>query len=222
MTDENDALGQWLAYIRSAEQSHIDLAGKAWQADNGAIFPADLIVVGALQRSLGLIEGFTSLVEQNNDVCAIPLLRLQIDTVLRLYASTLFPSGGGILEEMLADTPLYRVKAPNGEKLTDGYLCKLAATHFPWLPDAYKRTSATVHMSRPALMSSLREHGDDRTFTILIGSAERQRWSDAEKRMAVQLFAQATEAVCQLVDSWIDTKEARAAERTAARPPDEI
>ena len=180
-------------------------------AGDGVILPPDLIANGALQRTLALIDGFAAMVDMDNDVCAVPLLRLQIDTVLRLLAAAKFPDSAKLLEAMLAGTPLHRLRAPEGRVLTDQYLCELAAPHFPWLPWAYTKTSGAVHLSGPAVLSGVAEDETGGPLASTIGRASRRRWSAAERVAAVELFIKATEAIGSLVEDWARTKEARAA-----------
>ena len=47
------------------------------------------VLVSIANRSFGLINGFSVMVQRRNAVCAYPLLRLQLDNALRLHASEL-------------------------------------------------------------------------------------------------------------------------------------
>ncbi len=52
-------------------------------ADNGAIFPVDLVANGAVKRSGSQSSALRMLVESWNLLCARALVRMQIDTALR-------------------------------------------------------------------------------------------------------------------------------------------
>src|SRR5277367_1434699 len=47
---------------------------------------ADFFGMGIGRRTLALSSGFRSMVEQRNSLCALPIVRMQLDTALRLYA----------------------------------------------------------------------------------------------------------------------------------------
>jgi hypothetical protein len=50
----------------------------------------DLVLLGIIHRSIKINEGFIFLIDKWNLLCAAPMIRLQIDTLLRLsYLSTL-------------------------------------------------------------------------------------------------------------------------------------
>jgi hypothetical protein len=91
--------------IRDSENDHIKLLSSVLQADDGALCPADLIVVGVVQRSLMLINGFLSLLRSGNYICAGAILRMQLDNILRLYAASLFPSGRLYMPEVIVGLP---------------------------------------------------------------------------------------------------------------------
>src|SRR5436309_1171588 len=69
------------------EQSHV---GKQMlEAHNRALYMFDLLAIAALNRSAGLCSGFRQLIRSRNFICAAPLIRLQIDNALRLYAGSI-------------------------------------------------------------------------------------------------------------------------------------
>jgi hypothetical protein len=205
-----------ITQIRSREKQHVELLHAVFKADADAIFPADLIVAGAIQRSLMLCKGFLTLLRAKNGLCAGAVLRLQVDNILRLYASSLFPSGSDTLLAILEDWPLSRLKAPDGKPLTDRELCNRVAAIYPWVPSVFKHTSAFVHFSRPAVMSALTSVSDDRRFTLSIGSRVGRPWRPSERLEAAQAFDAATKAVLEMVYAWGHAK-ARVA-RKRARP----
>ena len=61
---------------------------KALAARDGALFLVDLIIVGAVKRSLSLGHGLIAMVKTKNMTCARAIVRMQIDTVSRLLAYT--------------------------------------------------------------------------------------------------------------------------------------
>jgi hypothetical protein len=75
-----------IAHLRASKTAHLETLKQATLADDSALFAADIIMYGVAQRSLMLIDGFAMMVEQSNHVCGIPLLRLQLDNLMRFHA----------------------------------------------------------------------------------------------------------------------------------------
>jgi len=199
--------------IRNRERDHLNLLAAVLSADKGALFPADVIVTGAVQRSLMVTKGFLSMLRSGNYLCAGALLRLQLDNILRLYAASLFPSGSETLRAFLEDRPLSRLKAPDGKPLTDKELTTRVGKIYPWLPPVYEKTSGYIHFSRSAIMSPITGMSKSGGFRIDVGRRQGRRWKPEERLEAAQAFDEATKAVLQMVYSWGYTKTAVAARR---------
>ena len=155
--------------IRAREKEHVKLLAAVLRADEGKLYPADLIATGAVQRSLMLLKGFLAMLRSGNYLCAGALLRMQLDTMIRLYAASLFPSGSNTLMAFLKDRPLSRLKAPDGKPLTDRELVIRVGKIYPWVPRVYKQTSGFVHFSGPAVMSAITDVSGDRSVQIAVG-----------------------------------------------------
>ena len=133
-------------HLHAGEEQHLKLLGEILLADGGRLFGVDLVVCAVLQRSLCLISGFCMLIEQRNLLCAAPLLRLQVDSLIRLYACWLVKDPHSIATHLLQDRPLNKVKSRDNQLLTDKYLWTKAAEHYPWVGDVYKATSGFIHL----------------------------------------------------------------------------
>jgi hypothetical protein len=208
------ALAAVVGRIRAREKDHLTLLHAVLQADDGAIFANDLIASGATQRSLMLMKGFLSMLRSGNYLCAGALLRMQIDTLLRLQAAALFPSGHDALQAFLEDRPLHKLKTPDGVRLTEQELCKRVAKRYEWVPRVYARTSGFVHFSGPSVLSVMPRVLGDRTISISVGSRFGRRWKPEERLEAAEAFEAATKAVLEMIYSWGHTKAAVAARRT--------
>lgn len=61
--------------------------GEQLSAISNNIETFDFLLIGALNRTINISKAYTTLIRDNNFIAAAPLIRLNIDTLLRLYAS---------------------------------------------------------------------------------------------------------------------------------------
>lgn len=199
-----DTVAGGLAHLRASEEAHVKLGHAAISADGGSMFSPDLVLMGMLQRSLSLIDGFTMLVEAGNPTAAIPLLRLQVDNALRFYACSIAKDYNEVLVALLAGKPLMKVKSVEGRPMTDGYLVERISEHWSWVARVYKETSGFVHLSTPGVLSGVVDVSDDdaRKVSFFIGKGAGRPWREKEKKEAVDAMVHATDIILQLVADW--------------------
>ncbi len=58
----------------------------ALSADNANLFTTDIFMMGAVNRSLALSAGFIDLIKKSNYLCAAALVRMHLETTLKIYA----------------------------------------------------------------------------------------------------------------------------------------
>lgn len=174
-------------------------------ADSGAIYPVDLLAVAVLNRSCGLSDGFFDLMQKRNFIAAAPLLRLQIDNILRFYATWLVDNPHKLATNVLAGVSMRDVKDRDGKKLTDGYLIEKLSERYPWMKEVYKSTSGFIHLSDKLVLAPFHEVEKDRQATMSIGSSS-AHLPESSFIEAVLSFSEATKGVFFWINSWIYTK----------------
>jgi hypothetical protein len=133
---------------------HLDLTGRVIEVDDGRLYLPDLLIVSMMQRSYGLVEAVIDCVDAFNLVAAAPLLRMQLDTMVRASYSAHAPLADDVVRALLDGTEFQKMKDAEGQRLTDRRLVELATPHHPWLPAVYKETSGWVHLSINHLRST--------------------------------------------------------------------
>ena len=220
------AISQSLRSLAEYREQHLQLLAEILMADGANLFHVDLVVMAAMHRSMALIDGFTTLVQQRNALAAIPLIRMQIDSIIRTYACWTVEKPSVVAEAMLDDKPLNTIKSRTGQPLTDAYLYQAAAEHYPWIPAAYRQISGFVHLSGRHITAPMHT-GEPRTGHFTVNVSSPQGWSDVDVIGAIGTFAEATRCLLHLCWSWLKTKEMGrlSVEERAARlgvpPPDE-
>lgn len=204
-----------IAHLRSSYKEHLRLLQEILGADRGNLFGVDLVIIAVIQRSLSLIDGFTVMVERRNVLCAAPLLRLQLDSVMRLYACCLVDDPHSIALRLLEGHPLSKAKSKDGHALTDKYLHGEVSKLYPWASRVYTATSSFVHLSMPHMLAPVTALDDsERSMNIAVGMRGRE-WKETEMLEALEGFIEATTSLLHLCYSWLVTKKKAAEDRVA-------
>lgn len=125
----------------------------------------DTFVNAILHRISAINDAFNELTTDNfNYIGAVPLIRLQIDTLLYCYAGTLVQDFEVFLECFLSGRKWSMLKDVEGNELSEKYLLqKLSETYnSEGLTKVYKETSNFIHLSCSHLFMTLmiNEKGD--------------------------------------------------------------
>ncbi len=202
-------------------QEHVEVAQLCMEADGGNIHTPDLWINAGIRRSMQVQDGFTEMVRARNISCAGALLRVQIDTALRLFVCTLM-NADDFTAAALKGERLNRLKDRNGESLTDKYLVdelSKLTPGFAWVSHVYHRTSGFIHMSGTHMLVMAEvgaEVGEDMAVTFEINLSD-DRWPEGEMAIAVDRFSDATDIVLWLVRTWLDQKSEYPAIRQAGQ-----
>jgi hypothetical protein len=164
---------QLLTEIDNKSKAIINM-GKQLTAITTNMETFDFLLIAALNRTVNISKAYTTLIRDNNFIAAAPLVRINIDTLLRLYASIIsefdrntFASkvmGGEIIKKMKLNG--------TGIKLDDRtlYLELSKIEGMEWLTDIYKAGSSFVHLEKSHIFSSLKIADDkERIVNMTIG-----------------------------------------------------
>jgi hypothetical protein len=196
-----------LAGLRALNKTFLDAGLRMSAAYDGAVYPMDILATGALNRTLALLSGFCLMIEERNLICAGALLRLQLDTALRFYASFRVDKPHEFALQVLGGTPVSKMKDSAGNRLTDHFLVTCLAADYEWLPRVYRETSGYVHLSEKHLLApySPDPDGQDRVVQVRV-SAEDKPLPDALYVEAIEAFAASAAVFYRYLDGWIFTK----------------
>ncbi len=160
---------------------------------------ADFFIFGALRRTLAQARGFRDLIEARNFPCAAAILRLQIDTAMRINALSLVDDPDTTCKAVLDGEQFNRLKDRDGKKMSDAYLREKLATDHAWISPVYERTSDFVHLSgRHFEVSIARTDDETRTAYFQISGHDPQR-PDETYFEAVDTFFEATKLAGMLM-----------------------
>ena len=145
--------------------------GKQLSAISDKVDLFDWIIIAALNRTVNINKAYTTLIRDNNFIAAAPLVRINIDTLLRLYASIIseydrntFASkviGGELIKKM----KLRGTKKPLTDKTLHEELSKVE--DMEWVSQIYEAGSSFVHFDKTHFISSRFVSDDDSTLMYM-------------------------------------------------------
>jgi hypothetical protein len=160
---------------------------------------ADFFIIGALRRTLAQARGFRDLIDARNFPCAAAILRLQLDTAMRVNALSIIDDVDAACKSVLDGKQFNRLKDRDGNKLSDAHIRKTLAQTHPWINPVYARTSDFVHLSGKHFEVSIARTDDEtRTAYFQISGHDPQR-SEETYFEAVDTFFEATKLAGMLL-----------------------
>jgi hypothetical protein len=159
MSEKEKLLKEKLSYLNLLIQDHY---GILQNAGIEYLETQDVLFFAVYKRSLSLIAGFTQLIEARNFICAAPLVRLQVDNLIRLRAGFVVEDINEFVFGMLQGKKISQMQDKNGQKMTDYNLQKLLSEEYPWLQDIYKQTSGYIHLSEQHYLNIVQKESEDK------------------------------------------------------------
>lgn len=115
----------------------------------------EFFILGAVKRTSSLAEGFCAMVETKNTLSAAALLRLQIDTAMRVHGLSLVEDAEAAGEALMAGQQFNRLISRDGKRLRDAFLHECLSKKHPWVSKAYLDASSYVHLSGDHMKTSI-------------------------------------------------------------------
>lgn len=205
------SLEQRLDEIERLEKELIREVGAQLQS-NSDIYVGDFFVIGAIRRTLAQARGFRSLIEAKNFPCAAGILRMQLDTAMRMNGFRLAPNRESMAKDILDGAKMNSFKDAGGKKFQDAHLRDLLARDHPWITKVYEETSAFVHLSGKHFYNAIQKvDGDTRIIRFAISGDDPARPDDAYFEI-VDAFFEATQMASQLLLGYIVSRRMDTAE----------
>lgn len=123
---------------------------------NTSLTYASLLGMGVSRRALALSSGFRAMVEQRNSLCAIPIVRMQLDTAVRFYAGFFVVDHQQFCRDVLGGKQINKMMSDEKKPMQDKYLVERVAKRNPWMIDVYKKTSGYIHFSHHHIREAIR------------------------------------------------------------------
>jgi hypothetical protein len=170
--------------------------------------PVEVIIATALQRSRDLVAGYFALIKQRNLTSASAVIRMQLDSVMRVNACFLVDDPLKIWGALKSGKSWIKVKDRDGKELTDNYMSKKLSEKFPWAASLYEKMCAYVHLSTGHLKAAT--EGEEFLGMRIFHGAPGMRATDDDLIENIKTFVDVTEALLIICESYVGKKSGRA------------
>jgi len=190
-------LSEAVEILADMEEEHRRLYDQATVKVQDPIHPIEHIVATVLRRSIANMRGFLLLIDSGNEFAAMPLIRMQLDSVLRISAFRLVDDAYDLANHMIEGKKFDKYKNPNSKvELHDRALREPLEAKYEYINNLYEETSGYVHLSRDHMVRVLKgwdnpNRGDDDRLEFAAVD-DLPLWREKDKRQAMLFFCVAT------------------------------
>ncbi|MBK9623048.1 MAG: hypothetical protein IPO38_00390 [Rhodocyclaceae bacterium] len=214
---------QSLLALLEQDRDAMLLTGKRlFGAPKAPMFGLDLLAYGAIKRNLSTTTAITQMVSSWNMASARALLRVHIDTALRISAAWLVEQPHDFALKVIGGHRIDKLKDQAGAKLTDAHLVEIRAAEYPWLPKVYESLSGYIHFSGSHVFDSVASLGDEDMSISFEVAATDYKFPESSWNEILECTREATGMLTKYLDGYIFTKrlspEQLAELRAAANP----
>ncbi|MFA6523692.1 MAG: hypothetical protein WCS85_04980 [Candidatus Peribacteraceae bacterium] len=205
--EEYPSLLRELTVLMDERNKQTITLGNIWKAADGKYMQDDALFHAISDRSVSLIDGFIRLIEKWNFVAAAALVRLQLDSMLRLYYIAQHPTERHrILQEWLGGAQFDKIKMMKDGKqqMKDWNLCEEIKPIFPRVHDIYSELCDYVHLSTKHLtLTATSIEGRTVGFAI---SSTKDHLPEDQYRKLLQMFIEFSRLINTALDGWLSWK----------------
>lgn len=196
-----------LDLIKKYRSKHLEIGEQMFSAYNGSLFPLDFLITATINRSMCLSKGFIELIEAKNFIAAAPLVRLQLDNCLRLFAGTLVDDPHEFALNVIKGIPVKKQKDIFNKFLTDSYLVEKINNKYPWFKNIYNNTSGYIHLSEKHFFNVVKvsKIGKKGRFNLKISDID-TFVTENDYCEAIESFLNATDVLFDFIRAWIYIK----------------
>ncbi|HMJ71521.1 MAG TPA: hypothetical protein VK508_21645 [Cyclobacteriaceae bacterium] len=206
---ETPSLSEVINELKTLEKEILRVGREQIEAHNG-IYAFDLYCSAILNRAINIQAGYIVLIESNNFLSAAPLVRIHLDTLLRLSAP--FSCGKNVDEfagKVFGGKQINELKNSKGEKLRDGFLANELSKRrdFSWVKELYKTGSSFIHFSDKHIFTSVKiDKSKDRTINTVVGVHD--GFIPLEEKIGATIYmTKITKGILLFIESWTDRKK---------------
>ncbi len=179
-----------------------------------ALYQFDIFCAAIINRTLNLTRGFINQMRDENFISAAPLVRINLDSLLRLYGAFLVEYNiDEFALEVMKGKAFNSIKDKTGQFMKDHYLVDQLSkkTGYNWVKTVYKAGNEHIHFTAQHVFASVRTNDDPDSKTIQGIMAHGDSFMEMkEKIWAVRAMFQIIVGIQEQLSIWIAYKKALA------------
>lgn len=171
MTEEQRKL---IEELKGWKKPMIELFAKAISGEVGHLYDYDLYAAGAVNRAVAIINSFCLLMPEE-PLGAIALIRIHLDTLIRVNATAVVDNRLTFVREVMAGARLDKMKLHNdvvkdlglpNDRMTDSNLVKVLGSLGNNVESIYSDYCEDIHLSGKTLEMAVQEKTEGIHFSI--------------------------------------------------------
>lgn len=163
--------------------------------------PIDLFVHSITFRAEAINNGYQALTESGNYLCAIALIRMQLDNFLIAWAGLACKNRDEFYVAYQSGKPINKLTDKEGNRLTQNFIVNSYAEIDPLVKEIYKNGNDFIHPSHIFM-----EHSIDLTNGIRMQSYKEYECPEPMKREAKIHMMIANNLLCNILCRWVQLK----------------
>ncbi len=208
---QNNKIAEMLLYLKNANSEYKKIFMEMFKV-NDNLYPVDIFLYGAIQKSLDIVNSFVILFRKNKYLTAISLSRLHFETLLDVYALYLVEKPHELaINIMRGKKTTTDYKDKTGKKMSYSYLTKkFVADHnnqeFNFENDLYNKLSLFVHLSSRHIFYGAKKREVTQRSGEFSFVLDNDKITNDEKKEFIGLMIEITKAQFKYIIGWIETK----------------
>lgn len=201
-----DKIVKSLDNLKSLSDAVLKQGLSVLKAGDNKLYPLDLVVMGIVKRCLSTTSAIENMVVNGNLTCARAILRMHLDTVLRLSAFWLSKDPHEMASKVLSGDSIGKMKDKDNKKMTDLYLAKCLGINYEWVPEVYKRTCGYIHFSESHVFASISEFDVDGVLNISVSQFD-EKYPESSWLEITGCASECLEIVNYYLEGYGNTKD---------------
>jgi hypothetical protein len=206
MNDLNSPKEHLLSEIDNKLKAIINL-GKQLSMISSNIYLFDIFLIAALNRTINISKAYVSLIRDGNFIAAAPLVRINIDTLLRLYASTISEYDRNTFALNVLKGKLIKEFKIKGTRkmMRDSVLCTELSNikGMDWVSDIYRAGSSFIHMEKSHIISSLKFDNEQEMLLHMTIGFHDKFIPDSEKYGSAMWMNKIIDSIVEQAQLWM-------------------
>ena len=168
------------------------------------IFPCSYFVGSIITRTRANNQGFMDLIKAKNHICALALIRLQIDNSILLYQAQLVEDPDDFFQYMANGNDAYKYKGNKKMKIDFHERKIVEALNYKYeeIQSLYKASSGFIHFSSKHISSTYQQELKEDGLNLYINEHFTVFYSDEAYKAVYNTMLYVNEVVLDLLHYW--------------------